>query len=257
MIKNDAYLYLTQHNSDYNLYFNYDIRSVYIKLSNLTPDAEIEIINKDNSLLNKKNKYFLFESDNKKLSLRLKNENPALIEILYEFKNINNLDNDKKEFNLLDNTYYMLKYRKSDNIKTIKLNIKSDYPLSIILYANIGKGNYMGPIPDEINLENTNTISVFNMPNELLDNDETFNILLKVKNEATLFVDLNGNEIEEPNSTTLSIWTIVAIIGVSIIGILMAIIFITMVLNYFRKYRVSSGNIEKKTFIDFMQLIEV
>ena len=67
MIKNDAYLYLTQHNSDYNLYFNYDIRSVYIKLSNLTPDAEIEILNKDNPLLNKKNKYFLFESDNKKL----------------------------------------------------------------------------------------------------------------------------------------------------------------------------------------------
>ena len=257
MIKNDAYLYLTQHNSDYNLYFNYDIRSVYIKLSNLTPDAEIEILNKDNSLLNKKNKYFLFESDNKKLSLRLKNENPALIEILYEFKNINNLDNDKKEFNLLDNTYYMLKYRKSDNIKAIKLNIKSDYPLSIILYANIGKGNYMGPIPDEINLENTNTISIFSMPNELLDNDETFNILLKVKNEATLFVDLNGNEIEEPNNTTLSIWTIVAIIGVSIIGILIVIIFIRMFLNYFRKYRVSSGNIEKKTFIDFMQLIEV
>ena len=257
LIRNDTYLYLTQHNFEYNLYFNYDIKSVYIKLNGLTPDAEIEILNNDNSVINKNNKYFLFESVNKKLTLRLKNGNPALIEFLYKLENVNNLDRDKKEYNLINNTYYMLKYRKSDNIKTIKLNLKSNYPLSIILYANIGKGNYLGAIPDELDVESTDISSVYNMPNELLDNDETFNILLKVKNKATLYVELNDNEIDNPNRFALPAWTFIAIIAVIVIGILMVILFVKMILKCFRKGNVSSENIEKKKFFDFMQLIEV
>ena len=257
MIKNDTYLYMTQPNVEYNLYFNYDIRSVYIKLNNLTHDAEIEILNNDNSLLNKNNRYFLFESDNKKLTLRLKNGNPALIEFLYELKNINNLDGNKNEFNLLKNSYYILKYRKSDNIKSIKLNLKSEYPLSIVLYANIGKGNYMGPIPDEINYESTNIISEYNMPNELLDKDETFNILLKANNNANLFIDLNDNDLDNPDKFSLPIWAYVALAVVIIIAIFMAIILLRIILKCFNKEQVSSANIEKKKHFNFMQLIEV
>ena len=101
-IVNESFIYLSQQNFDYHLYFNYDLKNVYLKLSYLTPEAEIEIINNNNIIINKNNRYFLFESDNKKLSLKLKNENSALIEFLYELKDVNNLDKSKNRFDLIN-----------------------------------------------------------------------------------------------------------------------------------------------------------
>ena len=73
--------------------------NVYLKLDNLTSDSEIEIL-EANAILNKYNRYFLVDKNIKKLSLKIKNNNPALIEFLYELSNINNLDINMKEFNL-------------------------------------------------------------------------------------------------------------------------------------------------------------
>ena len=86
--------------------------------------------------------------------------------------------------------YHILKYRKSDNIETIKINLNSDNNLTAVLYANIGKGNFLGAIPKETIYDSKNIISEFNVPNEILDDDETFNILVRVKNNATLYVEI-------------------------------------------------------------------
>ena len=48
--------------------------------------------------------------DIKNLTLRIKNNNSALIEFLYELNNIENIDKNKSEFNLKDR-YYLLKYK--------------------------------------------------------------------------------------------------------------------------------------------------
>ena len=257
MITNDSYLYLSQQNFDYNLYFDFNLKSVYIKLSSQTPEAEIEILNHNNFIINKKNKYFLFESNIKKLSLRLKNGNSALIEFLYKIENVNYLDINKNEFHLINETYNILKYKKSDNIESIKIKLKSNNTISAILYSNIGKGNYLGPIPSEFSSENKTLSSEFNIPNNLLDNEETFNILLKVKNNATLYIDLNGKGKVVPDKDGLNLFSLIGIILIFIIGIIMILVLRKIILRLFIKNKVNSENIEKRKFIDFIKLIEI
>ena len=257
MIINDSYIYLSKQNFDYNLYFNYDLKSVYLKLSHLTPEAEIEIIN-NNNIINKNNKYFLFESDNKKLSLRLKNENPALIEFLYELKNVNILDTNKNRFYLINDFYHILKFRKSDNIETIKINLNSDNTLTAVLYANIGKGNYLGAIPKETIYDSKNIISEFNVPNDILDDDETFNILVKVKNNATLYVELNQGKGKGDLNGSLPLWLSVILKTLFIFGVLI-LFFVLIIIIYrcIKKRNFKTQIIEKRKFSDFFQLIEM
>ena len=95
------------------------------------------------------------------------------------------------------------------------------------------------------------------MPNDLLDNEETFNILLKVNNNANLFVDLNDNDLVNPDKFSLPIWAYAAITVVIIIAIFMAVILLRIILKCFNKEQVSSADIEKKKHFNFMQLIEV
>jgi hypothetical protein len=78
-IEKERFLYLTQQNFDYNLYFNLNSKNFLIRLDYLTPDAEIIIIDNNNTILNKNSKYYLVDRNTKKISLRLNNNNPALI----------------------------------------------------------------------------------------------------------------------------------------------------------------------------------
>ena len=62
-----------------------DLDNWYIRIVNETLDAEIEILDGSNKIINRENRYAFFDKNAKKVSLRLKNNNSALIEIAYQF----------------------------------------------------------------------------------------------------------------------------------------------------------------------------
>ena len=115
----------------------------------------------------------------------------------------------------------------------------------------------MGPIPSEFSSENKTLRSEFNIPNNLLDNEDTFNILLKVKNNATLYIDLNGKGKVVPDKDGLNLFSLIGIILIFIIGIIMILVLRKIILRLFIKNKVNSENIEKRKFIDFIKLIEI
>ena len=150
-----------------------------------------------------------------------------------------------------------MKYRKSDNIETIKINLKSNNTLSAVLYANIGKGNYLGYIPKETIYNSKNIISEFNVPNDQLDMDETFNILLMVKNNATLFVELNQGKRKGDYKGNLSLWLSVIIKILFILGVFTGFVVLIIIYRCIKKRKFNSQIIGKKKFSDFFQLIEI
>ena len=98
--ENERFIYLSQQYFEYNLYFTSNSKNFYIRLDSQTPDAEIEILDKNNTILNKDSNYYFVSKKTKKISLRLKNNNSALIEFLYEFNNFTSLDIKKKRISL-------------------------------------------------------------------------------------------------------------------------------------------------------------
>jgi len=238
-ITNDKFLYLNQQNLDYKLDFNSISQNIYIKLDSQTINAEVEIL-EFNNVLNKDNRYFHLKNDIKNLTLRIKNNNSALIEFLYELNNIENLDIQKKEFNL-NNKYYLLKYKKSDNIKSVKINLESNNEaLSMIIQGDIGRGNYLCPLPNEFSFNQKSISSEFTLPNDKLINDETFNILFKSKTNFTLKVELNKDD------NGLPLWALIAII---VSGVLISVLIIFIIVKYCRKRHDEDNNIEKEKLL--------
>ena len=224
-VEKERFLYLTQQNLEYNLYFNSNSKNFAIRLDSQTLNAEIEFLDKNKTVLNQNNRYIYLNKNNKKISLRLKNENPALIEILYELNDLTILDNDKKNFNLNEG-YYLLKYKNSDKIKSINTNIESFNNLTLIVFANIVKGNYIGLLPEEENLNCTSINSEFIVPNVKINEDETFDILFKIKNNATLILKIEKDDNDEPNGDGFPLWVLIIIIGALLIIIAIIIIII-------------------------------
>ena len=195
-ISNHRFLYLSQPNIDYNLYFNSNSKTLYIKLCSQTSDAEIEILD-NNAILNKNNKYFFLKNNIQKLTLKLKNNNPALIEFFYELENINKLDIKQKTFNIISGNYYIIEVKKSDKIESIKVNLESNNNLSIILYANYMKDNHIGGSPSGNNFDTKNLTTTFLVPNVQLDDDERFSILIASRYNANLSLEFNNTKEEE------------------------------------------------------------
>ena len=234
-ISKDRFLYLNQQNLDYKLDFSSISQNIYIKLDKQTLNAEVNIL-EFNDVLNKDNRYFHLSNVIKNLTLRIKNNNSALIEFLYELNNIENLDINKKEFNLKDR-YYLLKYKKSDNIKSVKINLDSNNKtFSMIILGAIGRGNYLCPLPNEIEFNKKSISSEFTIPNDNLINDETFNILLKSKNNFTLKVEINKDD------NGLPLWVLIAII---VTVVLISVLIIFIILRVCRKGNGEDDNIEK------------
>ena len=138
-----------------------------------------------------------------------------------------NLDTKQTKFDLIKSVYYILKYKKSDNINTIKLLLESNEDLTFILNANFGKGNCIGAISDEIKLTEKNYTTKYLVPIEQLTDDETFDILLSLKNNATLTITLNGkenkNDIDDEGFPTWAI-VVIAVVGVLIIAVIILVI---------------------------------
>ena len=241
-ISNDRFLYLNQRNLDYKLDFNSVSRNIYIKLDNQTLNAEIEIL-EANEVLNKDKRYFLINKDIQNLTLRIKNNNSALIEFLYELNTVENLDTSKKEFKLKD-SYYMLKYKKSDNIKSVKINLESNNnTLSMVIHGAIGRGNYLSPLPNEVTYNIKSISAEFTIPNDKLIDEETFNILLKPKADYILKIELNKND---NGILVLPLWALIAII---VGGVILILLIIFIILRYCRKGRIEADNIEKGTLL--------
>ena len=243
VISNDRFVYLSQQNFDYNLLFNSDFKTIYIKLCSQTPDAEIEIL-ENNVILNKNNKYFLLQNNTKKLSLKLKNNNSALIELLYELNGVTNLDINKEEFNLTNGIYYILKYKKSDKIESIHVELETNDTISGIIYANSGKGNHLAGTPPQTSSSSNFYITDYLVPNDQLADDETFNILINLKSNATLSVKLSKKEDpkKDEDDGGLPTWALIVII---VGGILLLIVLIIIIIKCTGKNKITADSIEK------------
>ena len=135
----------------------------------------------------------------------------------------------------------MLKYKKSDNIKSVKINLESNNnTLSMVIHGAIGRGNYLCPLPNELTFNKKSISSEFTIPNDKLINDETFNILLKSKTNFTLKVELNKDD------NGLPLWALITII---VAGVIISILIIFIILRYCRKGRIEADNIEKGTLL--------
>jgi hypothetical protein len=226
---------LNKKNFDYNLNLDSVSKNIYIKLNIETLNAQIEILNGKDSILNKDNRYYFIDKNIKNLSLKLKNDNSALIELLYEYEinNDNNLDINQKNFEL-EKGLYALKYKKSDKIKSMLINIESKNKLSGYIFPTIGKGNYSSVFPGNLNFVNNYTTTEFIFPEDKIDNNEEFIIFIKFNSTFILKVETNkeknDNNEDNINDDKFPIWAIILIIVIGIIIILGIIIII--VKNY-------------------------
>ena len=251
---NNRYLYLSQKDLIYNLNLYSITTNIYLKLDSLTLESEIEIL-EVNITLNKENRYFYVDKNIDKLSLKIKNNNPALIEFLYELSNINSLDTNKNEFNITKGNY-LLKYKKSDKIKSIKVNLVSNYNLTLFILGVIGKDNYLGSLPKEESFNYTSITSELIIPNDKLIDNDTFNILITIDHETTLKLELNKipddtDKKEDPVNNDkdegLPTWALIVII---IVAVLIIIIAIVLILRYCKKGHVDSDDIEKEKLLN-------
>ena len=251
---NNRYLYLSQKDLIYNLNLYSVTTNIYLKLDSLTLDSEIEIL-EANITLNKVNRYFYVDKNIDKLSLKIKNNNPALIEFLYELSNINSLDTNKNEFNITKGNY-LLKYKKSDKLKSIKVNLESSYNLTLFILGVIGKDNYLGSLPKGESFNYTSITSELIIPNDKLIDNDTFNILITVDHETTLKLELNKipddtDKKEDPvnndNDEGLPTWALIVII---IVAVLVIVITIVLILRYCKTGHVDSDDIEKTKLLN-------
>ena len=65
------------------------------------------------------------------------------------------------------------------------------YNLTLFILTNIAKDNYFSVFPEEEKLNYTFISSEFIVPNEILNDNETFTILFKIKNNFTLTLKLD------------------------------------------------------------------
>ena len=251
IISNNRFIYLSKKDFVYNLRLYSVTKNIFIKLNSETLNAEIEIIDGKNSLLNKNNRYYFIDKNIKDVSLKLKNDNSAFIEFLYEyeFNKDNNLDINKKKFELTKGLY-TLKYKKSDKIKSILLDLESNNELKGYIFSSIGKYNYSNIFPSQENLGQNNTKTEFILPDDKIDDDEDFVIFIKMNSDFNLTIEnkkeSGGNNDEDNNDDKFPIWAIILIVVLGSI-ILLGIIFIIV-----RKFKRSQLNIninEKETLL--------
>ena len=128
------FLYLSKQNFNYILRFISITKNFYIKLSNKTLDAEIEILDKNNIILNKENRYYYLNKNTKSLSLRIKTNKPAYIEFLFGHNDLKYLDINQKILHL-EKGLNVLRYSQKDKCKSVKVNIESNNSLSLIIFV--------------------------------------------------------------------------------------------------------------------------
>ena len=242
IITNNRFIYLSNSSLVYNLNLASIYKNIYIKLVKETNNAEIEILDNKNSILNKNNKYYLLDKNTQKLSLKLKNDQPALLEFLYEYEGINYLDTKKKKFEL-NKGFYALKYKKSDKIKTIKINL--ELPKTIIGYVcpTIGKDNYSGPLPNMHNFFSTKSEFIF--PKEKIDDDENFIIFMNFESKFNLTVGIEEDN-EKDNDNGFPIWAII-VIAIAVVLIILLAVF--LIRRKMKKKETNLENIEKDTLL--------
>ena len=222
------FLYLSKQNFNYILRFISITKNFYIKLSNKTLDAEIEILDKNNIILNKENRYYYLNKNTKSLSLRIKTNKPAYIEFLFGHNDLKYLDINQKILHL-EKGLNVLRYSQKDKCKSVKVNIESNNSLSLIIYGSIGKNNYLPVFPEEQSFKNISLSSEFDIPYEKLTNDETFNILIKTNTTSILKVEISKDEDNESSNKGLPLWVIILIIICVILFILIVIIIICII----------------------------
>ena len=243
IISDNRFMFLGKKDFVYNLKLYLVHKNIYIKLNAESLNSEIEILDSKNSILNKNNRYYFIDKNIKNLSLKLKNDNSALIELLYEYEinNDNNLDINQKNFEL-EKGLYALKYKKSDKIKSIIIDIESKNKLSGYIFPTIGKGNYSSVFPYNLNFENNYTTTEFIFPEDKIDNNEEFIIFIKFNSTFSLKVETkkekNDNNEDNINDDKFPIWAIILIIVIGIIIILGIIIIIV------KKYKGKDINID-------------
>ena len=135
----------------------------------------------------------------------------------------------------------MLKYKKNDKIDTVNINLESNYSLTLVVYANYGKDNHLAGNPYEIKMSRKIFNTEFLVPNEQLINDETFNILIRSKNNATLSVKLSKIT-DDKNEEGFPSWAIILII---VVGVLVLVVVILIIMRFTRKNRIDADDIEK------------
>ena len=184
----------------------------------------------------------MLDKNTQKLSLKLKNDQPALLEFLYEYEGINYLDTKKKKFEL-NKGFYALKYKKSDKIKTIKINL--ELPKTIIGYVcpTIGKDNYSGPLPNMHNFFSTKSEFIF--PKEKIDDDENFIIFMNFESKFNLTVGIEKDN-EKDNDNGFPIWAII-VIAIAVVLIILLAVF--LIRRKMKKKETNLENIEKDTLL--------
>jgi hypothetical protein len=243
IISDNRFMFLGKKDFVYNLKLYLVHKNIYIKLNAESLNSEIEILDNKNSILNKNNRYYFIDKNIKNLSLKLKNDNSALIELLYEYEinNDNNLDINQKNFEL-EKGLYALKYKKSDKIKSILINIESKNNLSGYIFPTIGKGNYSSIFPDNLNFDNNYTTTEFIFPEDKIDNNEEFIIFIKFNSAISLKIEAkkesSGNNDDNINNDKFPVWAIILIVVLGIIIILVIIIIIM------KKYKGKDINID-------------
>ena len=244
-ISNNKYLYLTQQNFDYTLHFASN-QKIYFKLSKETSDAEIEFLDEKNIKLNKYNIYYLFNNNTNKLSLRLKNNNPALIELLYEYNGFVTLDINKNDHNL-DKGIYLLRYQDFEAIKSIKINLESNVGISGFIHSTIGKDNFIGPIPNELNYNKKALVTEFIIPDEKLSDNEAFDILIKVNDNTNLKIELTKEN--EPNNNGKKEFPVWVIIVILVVGLIITMLIIFVIIRKTKRGKLDEKSIEETKYL--------
>ena len=195
-------------------------------------DSEIEILDDKNSKINRNNRYYFVDKNIKNLSLKLKNDNSALIELLYEyeFTNDNILDINQKKFELNEG-FYFLKYKKSDKIKSLQIDVLSKDILNGYIFPTIGKENFAGIFPEVENIGQNHINSEFIFPEYNIDKTEDFVIFIKMNSKFNLKVEVSkenkGND--DINDNKFPVWVIILIIVIMMVIILGIVIIMVII----------------------------
>ena len=247
----NRFIYLSKNNFIYNLDLFSVSKKACIKLNSDTLDSEIEILGNKIGILNRNNKYYCLDKNIKNLSLNLKSDNPALIELLYEYESNNDTYLDINQINFdLSKGFYALKYKKSDKIKSIIIYIDSTDKLEGYIFPTIIKNNFSSLFPSKKNFEINHIKSDFIFPEEKIDDDENFIIFIQLNSKFNLKVELNKDN-ENSDKDKVNKFPVWAIILITVFGILIisGIIFIIVRKYIKRKNKIDINNIKEEELL--------
>ena len=125
--------------------------------------------------------------------------------------------------------------------------MESNAGISGFIHSTIGKDNFIGPIPNELNYNKKTLVTEFIIPGEKLSDNEAFDILIKVNDNTNLKIELTKEN--EPNNNGKKEFPVWVIIVILVVGLIIIMLIIFVIIRKTKRGKLDEKSIEETKYL--------